>query len=138
MHSRNPLAALPLAATLALCAFAPPAAAQQVTFPDPLFVTTGTSWSITLDDSDPAKGVSYKLVPPNGNSSTGWLMLNYLDGDYLLASLPGQPPMNIDIDPIPLGKSCPYSRSADNATYTIKVAAQTGTYYGCGYFTQQQ
>lgn len=134
---RNPNITAPLiAAAIALFAFATPATAQQVTFPAPLFVTTGSNWSITLDDSEPAEGVSYKLVPPQGGESDGWLTLTYSNGDYLLASLPGKPPMAITIAPLPLGKSCPYSRSASNATYTIQVAARATTYYGCGYFTQ--
>lgn len=136
MRNRLPFIAPLLAAALVLCAFAAPA--QQVTFPDPLFVTAGTAWSITLDDSDPNAGVGYKLVPPKGSSSEGLLTLTYSDGDYLLASLPNKPPMKITISPLPLGKSCPYSRYADNATYTIQVAAGSTTYYGCGYFTQQQ
>ncbi|MCF7223558.1 hypothetical protein [Marilutibacter chinensis] len=130
--------AILLAAALALGTFAAPVAAQQVTFPAPLFVTSGTNWNITLDDSDPNEGVSYTLVPANGNKSTGWLTLTYSQGDYLLTNIPGGSRMNITISPIPLGKSCPYSRTADNATYTIQVAAGSVTYYGCGYFTQQQ
>ncbi|WP_111265039.1 hypothetical protein [Marilutibacter maris] len=138
MRTSSLIASL-LAATFALVAFAPPAAAQQVTFPNPLFVTTGTiGWSVTLDDSDPNRGVEYSLVLPRTSKSSGWLVLDYSGDAYELQSLPGKPAVTAKIAPIPQGGQCPYSRNAPNATYTIEFILRNVIYRGCGYFTQPQ
>ena len=128
-----------LVAMLTLMTFAPPAAAQQVTFPNPLFVTTGTSdWNLALDDSDPERGVDYRFSLARAGKSSGLLVLDYSDGAYQLQNLPGQTPVAAKIQPIPLGGQCPYSRTAPNATYTVEFVLRNVIYRGCGYFTQAQ